>query len=148
MLAPSDAPSTFEQRDFPLDTAISLTTGRAMAMLSKGVVLKTPDETLRLGVPSSSWPEAQKLAARMTKSSEIAHAAAVREQLLQKVADEDWKRAVAAWHKAQYYTARRGDALGSIATQWNTTPEKLMQLNKMPDNRIRVGQTLMVREAM
>jgi hypothetical protein len=31
---------------------------------------------------------------------------------------------------------------------WNTTPQKLQQLNKLPDNRIRVGQTLLVREAI
>jgi LysM repeat protein len=148
MLAPSDAPPAFEQRDFPLDTAVSVTTGRAMAMLTKGVILKTPDETLRLSVPTSSWPEAQKLAAGMTKSRERAHAEAKRQQELEKAANEEWKRAVAEWHKAQYHTVRRGDALGSIATQWNTTAEHLMELNKMTDNRIRVGATILVREAM
>ena len=148
MLAPSDAPPTFEQRDFPLDTAVSLTTGRAMLMLTRGVVLKTPDETIRLAVPESSWPEAQKLAARMTGARERAHAEAVRQAELRKVADAEWKRAVEAWKKPQYHTVRGGDALGSIATMWNTTAEKLQQMNKLPDNRIRVGQTLLVREAM
>jgi LysM repeat protein len=148
MLAPSDAPPAFEQRDFPIDTAVSLSAGRAMAFLSKGVILKTPDETIRLAVPGSAWPEAQKLVARMTTSRDAARATAQRQEQLRKVADEEWKRAVAAWHKAQYHTVRRGDALGSIATQWNTTPEKLQQLNKLPDNRIRVGQTLLIREAM
>lgn len=148
MLAPSDAPAAFEQRDFPLDTAVSLTAGRAMAMLTRGVVLKTPDETLRLGVPESSWPEAQKLVTRMTTTRDTAHAIAVRQEALRKVADEDWKRAVANWKKPQYHTVRGGDALGNIATMWNTTPEKIQQMNKMPDNRIRVGQTLLVREAM
>lgn len=148
MLAPSDAPPAFEQRDFPLDTAVSLTAGRAMAMLTKGVVLKTPDETLRLGVPESSWPEARKLVERMTTARAKAHAEAVRQEALRKVADEEWKRAVEAWHRPQYHTVRRGDALGSIATQWNTTAEKLQRLNKLADNRIRVGQVLVVREAM
>ncbi|HET9424147.1 MAG TPA: LysM peptidoglycan-binding domain-containing protein [Gemmatimonadaceae bacterium] len=148
MLAPSDAPPAFEQRDFPLDTAVSLTAGRAMAMLTRGVVLRTPDETLRLGVPETSWPEAQKLVSRMTTARERAHAAAVRQEELRKVAEEEWKRAVAAWRKPQYHTVRGGDALGNIATMWNTTPEKLQQLNKLPDNRIRVGQTILVREAM
>ncbi len=148
MLSPADAPPTFDQRYFPLDTAVSVTSGRAMAMLAKGVVLKTPDETLRLTVPESSWPEAQKLAVRMTTARKNAQAEAVRQEALRKVADEEWKRAVAAWHKPQYYTVRRGDAIGSIATQWNTTVEKLQQLNKMPDNRIRVGQTLLVRDAI
>lgn len=148
MLAPSDAPSAFEQQDFPLDTAISVTTGRAMAFLSKGLVIKTPDETIRLAVPGSAWPDAQKLATRMTTARQAALASAKRQQELREVAEAEWKRAVEAWKKPQYYTARRGDALGSIATQWNTTTEKLQALNKLPDIRIRVGQRLLVREAV
>ena len=148
MLAPADAPPSFEQQDFPLDTAVSVHAGRVMAWLSKGVIVKTPDETLRLAVPGTAWPDAQKLVGRMTTSRDAAVATARRQEELRKVADAEWKRAVAAWQKAQYYTARRGDALGSIATMWNTTPEKLQQLNKLPDNRIRVGQRLLVREAI
>lgn len=148
MLAPADAPATFEERDFPIDTAVSVTSGRAMAMLTKGVIVRTPDETIRLGVPEASWAEAEKLVAKMTTSRAGAQATAQSQESLRKVADAEWKRAVESWHKAQYYTVRRGDALGSIATQWNTTTERLQQLNKLPDNRIRVGQTLLVRDAM
>jgi LysM repeat protein len=148
MLAPSDAPPAFEQQDFPIDTAVSVRTGRVMAWLTKGVIVETPDETLRLAVPGTAWPDAQKLAAKMTTSRATALATTRRQEELRKVADAEWKRAVAAWNKPQYYTARRGDALGSIATTWNTTPEKLRELNKLPDNRIRVGQSLLVREAI
>ena len=148
MLAPSDAPPSFEQQDFPLDTAVSVKTGRVMGWLSKGVILETPDETIRLAVPGTAWPDAQKLVARMTTTRDAALATAKRQEELRKVADAEWKRAVESWQKPQYYTARRGDALGSIATMWNTTTEKLQRLNKLPDNRIRVGQTLLVREAI
>jgi LysM repeat protein len=148
MLAPSDAPPSFEQQDFPLDTAVSVKTGRVMAWLTKGIIVNTPDETIRLAVPSAAWPDAQKLASRMTSSRDAALATAKRQDELRKVANNDWKRAVEAWKKPQYYTVRRGDALGSIATMWNTTTEKLQQLNKMPGIGIRVGQTLLVREAM
>jgi LysM repeat protein len=148
MLAPSDAPPSFEQQDFPLDTAVSVKTGRVMAWLTKGIIIKTPDETIRLAVPSASWGDAQKLASRLTTSRDAALAIVKRQQELQKVADAEWKRAVDAWKKPQYYTVRRGDALGSVATMWNTTIEKLQKLNKLPDIRIRVGQSLLVREAM
>jgi LysM repeat protein len=47
----------------------------------------------------------------------------------------------------RYYTVQRGDALGSIATQWNTTTDKLRAWNQLPDNRIRVGQKLIVKPA-
>ena len=148
MLAPSDAPPSFEQQDFPLDTAVSVKTGRVMAWLTKGIIVDTPNETIRLAVPSAAWPDAQKLASRMTSSRDAALATAKQQEELRKVANDDWKRAVEAWKKPQYYTVRRGDALGSIATMWNTTTEKLQQLNKMPGIGIRVGQTLLVREAM
>jgi LysM repeat protein len=148
MLSPTDAPPTFNERDFPIDTAVSVTTGRAMAGLTKGVVVKTPDETIRLGVPESSWPEAQKLVAKMVTRREGARTTAQKQEELRKVADAEWKKAVEAWRQPQHYTVRGGDALGSIATRWNTTPEELQRLNKLPDNRIRVGQTLLVRDAM
>ena len=148
MLAPSDAPPSFEQQDFPLDTSVSVRTGRVMGWLAKGVILKTPDETIRLAVPGTSWPDAQKLVGRMTTTRDAAIATAKHQEELRKVAEAEWKRAVAAWKKPQYYTARKGDALGSIATMWNTTTQKLQQLNKLPDIRIRVGQTLLVREAL
>jgi LysM repeat protein len=148
MLAPTDAPPAFEQQDFPLDTAVSVKTGRVMGWLSRGIIVDTPDETIRLAVPGTAWPDAQKLAGRMGATRESAVSTARRQEELKKVAEAEWKRAVDAWKKPQYYTVRRGDALGSVATMWNTTPEKLQQLNKLPDNRIRIGQTLLVREAM
>ena len=148
MLAPSDAPPSFDQQDFPLDTTVSVGAGRAMAFLSRGVVIRTPDETMRLAVPGAAWPDAQKLVARVTTTRNAAVATAKHQEELRKVADAEWKRAVAAWKKPQYYTARRGDALGSIATMWNTTTEKLQQLNHLPSIGIRVGQTLLVREAV
>jgi hypothetical protein len=148
MLSPADAPPTFDERDFPIDTAVSVTSGRALGGLTKGVVVRTPNETMRLGVPETSWPEARKLVAKMTTRRAGAHATAMKQDSLRKIADAEWKRAVEAWRKPQHYTARRGDALGSIATQWNTTTEELQRLNKLPDNRIRVGQTLLVRDAM
>ncbi len=148
LLSQGDAPPTFDERDFPFDTLVAVESGRAIGGLSKGVVVRTPHEALRLAVPGSSWPDAQKLVATMTNRLAGAHASGVQQESLQKVADAEWTRAVDAWRKAQYYTVRRGDALGSVATQWNTTPHELQRLNKLTNNNIRVGQTLLVREAM
>ena len=148
LLSPPDAPPTFDERDFPLDTLVGVESGRALAGLTKGVVVRTPNETLRLGVPTAAWPEARKLVALMTDRRASAHSTGVTQESMRKVADAEWKHAVAAWQKAQHYTVRRGDALGSIATQWNTTPAQLQRLNQLPDNRIRIGQTLLVRDGM
>src|SRR3954469_4576782 len=56
LLAAPDLPPTFEEREFPLDTTVKVRSGRTFFGLAKAVVIKTPDETLRLGVPSGSWP--------------------------------------------------------------------------------------------
>jgi hypothetical protein len=148
LLGSNDAPPTFDEHEFPLDTLVAVDAGRALAGLSKGVIVRTPTETMRLGVPTNAWPDAQKMVTTMTNRLAGAHASGAEQQSLEKVADAEWKRAVAAWQKAQYYTVRRGDALGSIATQWNTTPSVLQKLNSLPGNNIRVGQSLLVREAM
>ena len=63
-------------------------------------------------------------------------------------AEAERKAAEVERRKAKYYTVRRGDAVGSIATIWNTTPERLRAWNHLPDNKIRVGQVLMVRPAL
>jgi LysM repeat protein len=40
---------------------------------------------------------------------------------------------------------RRGDALSTVATRWNTDPETLRAWNDLPSNKIRVGQKLIVK---
>jgi hypothetical protein len=148
LLAPADAPPTFDEREFPLDTLVAVETGRGPAFLTKGIIVRTPNEKLRLGVPGIAWPEAEQLASVMSRRRQVAQSNSTTQESMRKAADADWKRAAAAWKKPQYYTVRRGDALGSVATQWNTTPEQLMRLNKLPNNKIRIGDTLLVRQAM
>jgi hypothetical protein len=148
LLSPADAPATFDERDFPLDTLVSVTSGRAIGGLTKGIVVRTPTETMRLGVTSTAWPAAEKLLASMDSRRATAQAQGVTQESMRKRADAEWKNVVAAWKKQQIYTVRRGDALGSIATAWNSTPERLQQLNHLPDHNIRMGQTLVVRPAM
>src|ERR1043166_4454345 len=110
MLAPADAPPTFDERDFPLDTLVSVTSGRAMGGLTKGIVVRIPTETMRLGVTSAAWPTAQKLLATMEGRRVTAQAEGVTQESMRKRADADWKKVVAAWKKPQVYTVRRGDA--------------------------------------
>src|SRR6202012_2172627 len=58
LLAAPDLPPTFEERDFPLDTTVKVSAGRTFFGVARAVVITTPDGTLRLGVPSGSWPQA------------------------------------------------------------------------------------------
>jgi hypothetical protein len=145
LLAAPDLPPTFEERDFPIDTLVRVTSGRTFFGVAKAIVIMTPTERLELGVPSDAWPKANLMIIGMKVRHEKALqlGAVQRDYLLR--AEAQRKAAEEARKAAKTYTARRGDALASIATMWNTTPEKLREWNKLPDNRIRVGQVLIVR---
>jgi membrane-bound lytic murein transglycosylase D len=47
--------------------------------------------------------------------------------------------------KPKYYTVRRGDALSTIAARWNTTTEQLRTWNNLAGNKIRIGESLLVK---
>jgi LysM domain len=145
ILAAPDLPPTFEQQEFPLDTSVHVSSGRAIYGLTKGIVITTPTERIRLAVPSASASAADLLIASVNAQRDRAVAEAA-----QRGADERRieaaRRAVEAdRRKPKYYVVKRGDALGGIATMWNTTTDQLRDWNKVTGNRIRVGQSLLVR---
>lgn len=148
LLAAPDLPPTFEEREFPIDTSVKVSAGRTFFGIAKAVVIKTPEEELRLGVPSGAWPQADVMIIAMDVRRDKAVAASAEQKKFLAKAEAQRKAAEAERRKAKYYTVRRGDALGSIATMWNTTSDRLRDWNKLPDNRIRIGQTLLVRPAL
>ena len=145
LLAAPDLPPTFEQRDFAIEPQLHVTAGRTFFGLAKAIVIKTPRETLRLGVPAGAWPRADLMIVSIAVRRDKAVAAATTQR--QQHAEAEALREVVeeSRRKPKFYVVRRGDALVSIATIWNTTPEKLREWNKLPDNRIRIGQRIMVR---
>lgn len=148
LLAAPDLPPTFEERDFPLDTTVHVSSGRTFFGLAKAVVIRTPDESLRLGVPSAAWPSADVLIISLDARHDKAVALAAQQRHFVATAEAERQRAEAERRKAKYYTVRKGDALGNIATIWNTTSDRLREWNRLPDNRIRVGQVLLVKPAL
>jgi LysM repeat protein len=147
LLASADLPPTFEEREFPIDTMVQLTPGRTLFGLAKAINVKTPNETFKLGVTSSSWPAASVLIIAMDARHQRAVAESKRQGYLRSQFETQRRAAEAARRKPRSVTVGRGDALGSIATRWNTTPDKLKQWNRLPDSRIRVGQQLIVKPA-
>jgi len=106
-----------------------------------------PNGSIILGVTSKSWPNAAGLISEMEARHKRVLAEGVRQRELRARAEAARRAAEARRRKAQYYTVRRGDALGSLATQWNTTPDKLRTWNRLSGNTIKIGQTLMVKPA-
>ena len=148
LLAAPDLPPTFEERDFPIDTLVRISSGRTFFGIAKAVVITTPNEKLKLGVPSAAWPQANLLLVAINARRDRAIAMRAQQQKLLAQLEAERRAAEAERRKPKYYTVRRGDALGSIATIWNTTTDKLRELNHLPSNNIRVGQVLLVRPAI
>jgi len=148
LLAAPDLPPTFDERSFPLDTSVRVTSGRTFFGIAKAVVITTPREKIKLGVPSGAWPQAEAIVGDMGVRYTQAVAASARQREFLARAEAQRKAAEAERKKAKYYTVRRGDALGSIATMWNTTTDRLRTWNRLANNNIRAGQVLMVRPAI
>jgi LysM repeat protein len=144
LLAPPDIPPTFDERVFPVDTLVSVAGGRAMLGLSRGVVVRTPDGSVRLAYPSTSRPAADKLVTMFKQRDAELHARGVRQRKLTEQAQKESEAARARLKQPRHYTVRRGDALGAIATRWNVTPAIMRAWNKKPNDNIRVGEVLMV----
>jgi LysM repeat protein len=148
LLAAPDLPPTFEEREFSLDTAVRVTSGRTLFGIAKAVVITTPRDKIKLGVPSGAWPAANVIVADMGVRYTKAVAASTQQRQFLARFEAQRRAAEVERKKAKYYTVRRGDALGSIATMWNTTADRLRGWNHLPNNTIRIGQKLMVRPAI
>src|SRR6185503_1318112 len=125
----SDAPPTFDQREFRIDTVVRVEPTFSALALARAVRIESPEGDLELAVPSGSWPKAQ----LMMRSWEGRHAklagigawgARVRE------ARASLERVLDAWKKEPvYHVVRPGDAISSIAAWYETTPEAIRELN-------------------
>jgi hypothetical protein len=141
----SDAPPTFDQREFRIDTLARLEPSRALLGFAHALRVEAPEGSLNLGVPTQAWPQAQLMreawAARQRKLKAIgAWAQKVR------VARADLQKQLETYRRQPvYHVVRPGDAISSIAAWYETTPEKIAELNGIVGNKIRVGQRLLIR---
>lgn len=141
----TDAPPTFDQRVFRIDTLVTLEPSFALLGFARALRVNTPNGTVNLGVAAASWPRALLLredwAARDKKLRSIgawgAKVRAARAQL--------GKELAAYRRQPVYHVVRQGDAISSIASWYETTPEQIRQLNGIPGNTIKVGQKLLIR---
>jgi hypothetical protein len=143
---PADPAPTFDQREFPIDTLVSMNRAFPMLGFMRGLGLTSPYGNLTVGVPGSAWPEAQALrrdwAARHRTLGEIGVWA-------QKVRDarKGLEAILTEYRKSPvYHVVRPGDAISSIAAWYEVTPDEIRQLNGIEGNKIKVGQRLLIRK--
>ena len=145
LLGSGDSPPTFTEHDFPVDTLILLRSGRTFFGIARALVVDTPDGSYRFGIPSQAWGKASLLLHSIAARHERILAIGVKQAKQREVVEAQRKTALAEAEKAKYYTVKRGDALSSIAARWNTTPDHLREWNSLPGNKIRIGQSLLVK---
>lgn len=142
----SDAPPMFDQREFRIDTLVTLEPSYAVLGFTRALVVDTPDDALKLAVQSSAWPSAQMLRtawdARHEKLQLIGQwAGRVRE------ARADLQRQLEEYRRQPvYHVVRPGDAISSIASWYEVPVDSIARLNGIVENRIRVGQRLLIRQ--
>jgi hypothetical protein len=143
----SDAPPTFDQREFRIDTLVTLDPTFAVLDFARALEIESPYGDVKLGIPSGAWPNAQ----LMLRAWEARHkklyglgvwAARVRDARadLQKQLEEYRRQPV-------YHVVRPGDAISSIASWYETSVDSIAGLNGIVNNRIKVGQRLLIRNA-
>ena len=145
LLGSGDSPPTFTEHDFMVDTVVQLHPGRTFFGIAKAVVVDTPEGTYRYGVPSQAWGKASLLLHSIAARHERLTALGERQARQRAVIEGQRKLAQVQAAKPKFYTVKRGDALSSIAARWNTTADQLRAWNNIEGNKIRVGQSLLVK---
>ena len=145
LLGTGDSPPTFTEHDFSVDTLVQLHPGRTFFGIAKAVVIDTPDGNYRYGVASPAWGRARLLLHSVEARQERLFAIGVREAKRRATLENQRRFAMRKAMQAKYYTVRRGDALSTIAARWNTSADTLRAWNNLPNNKIRIGQSLLVK---
>lgn len=141
----SDAPPTFDQREFRFDTLTKLEPSFALLGFARALRVETPDGSVTLGIPSGSWPKAQLMRTAWEVRHRKLHAIGMWGSRVRSARAQLQKELAEYRRQPVYHVVRSGDAMSAIASWYETTPEKVAELNGIVGNKIRVGQKLLIR---
>ena len=125
-------------RDLPKDTTVQLDTGRVLFGTARGITLRARDVRERWAAREEEWPGVRAVIGDLSRVQRAMREDGEAIRLARLAAVEHARQPI--WH-----VVRRGEALGSIAAQYGTTSERLRELNRMPSDRIRAGQSLLIK---
>ncbi len=134
-----DAPATILQYEFPNDTTLSLRKKRLYFLTAAGVRVVHPNSPAQDFAASPGDQESlTKLVDHVSRRLDALRVEAIRERRI--------RAGIAALIDQQItYVVRRGDAISSIATKFDTTPENIRKWNNIVGDRVRIGDTLIVK---
>ena len=144
-LSRPDAPPTFDEREWPLDTAVAVTPTRTLFFLSRAISVAAPREKLTLGVPSPSSANADGLLRAVGKKYGLLRAVGWQRREARRARDRERQMASQQGRREWFHTVRRGEALASVAKMFNTTADEVRTLNGITGDKIKLGQKLKVK---
>ena len=144
-LSPPDAPPTFDERDWPIDTAVVVSPTRTLAYLARALRVQAIHDGLTVGVPSPASADADRLLHEVGKKYSLLRAEGWRRREARRAKDRSAQIASYQGRRAWYHTVHRGEALASVARMFNTTPEQIQALNGIVGTKIKLGQKLKVK---
>ncbi len=144
-LSPRDAPPTFDERDWQVDTLVQIAPTRTLLFLARGLRIVTPREQLTIGVPSPAEPQADSLLSALGRDYSQLRAVGWQRREARRARDRVRQEMVRKGRREWFHTVTRGEALASVARLYGTTSDALRSLNGLTGDRIRIGQTLKVK---
>jgi hypothetical protein len=145
-LSPPDAPPTFDQREWPIDTLVTVTPTRTFFFVARALAIAAPHEPrLVIGFPAGASSDADSVRQEISKKYAALRAVGWRGRELRRDRDRDRLIQLHEGRRPWYHTVKRGEALSSVAKLYRATPEELRAWNNLVGDRIRIGQTLLVK---
>jgi LysM repeat protein len=137
-LAGADAPAAIITSEFPNDTTLSVAMRRVYALTAHGVVLNRANRTESYAPTPGHESELDSLASYIASRQRAERAAAAQDRALRAQLAELLKQPL-------HYTVQRGDAISTIAARYGATVDQIREWNHLPSDKVRVGDTLLVR---
>jgi hypothetical protein len=127
--------------EYPNDTLLSISHRRIFLLTAHGAVITHPGRAPALfGSKRGEEKALDDLIDYVNADHAAQRAAAASEARL--------RQAVAAMvRQPLYYVVKRGDALSSIANKFGATGDQIKSWNKLPNDKVRIGERLLVKPA-
>jgi len=137
-LAGADAPSAVLSSEFPNDTLLHVSTGRLYALTAHGLTLQRSGRTQSYAAARGYEDELDSLVSYVDARQHAERALAARDRQLREQLSLLLKQPL-------HYVVERGDAISTIAARYGATVEQIKEWNQLPSDRVRIGETLLVR---
>jgi hypothetical protein len=145
-LSPPDAPPTFDQREWPIDTLVHVTPTRTFFYVAHALAIEAPrDPRLVVGYPAGAADDAASLQRVIARKYAELRAIGWSRREERRARERARLVQIHEGRRPWYHTVRPGDAVSSIASTYGTEPDSIRAWNHLPNDRIRIGDTLLVK---